>query len=355
MKKTILALGLLSFLSLPAVNAAPLTDASSFDARHPVAPSTVSSELAAWVNAPLGDMWLHAPSTPEAWQKSQDDFARVQAQDTETLIEQCGVNVEHRTMAGVPVFVLTPPDLDPERADKVVLHLHGGGYVYGKGIGGTSEAVPLVAKSRVKVVSVDYRMPPRDPFPAAIDDAFAVYRALVKEVGAKNIAVMGTSTGGGMTLVLAIQAYRAGVEAPAALVAGTPWSDMTKTGDSYVANEYVDNVLGTWDGTLEGCAKLYAAGADRKDPLLSPVYASDDELRSFPPTLLVSGTRDLFLSNTVRMHVRLLDNQVPADLIVHEAQSHAQYYLPRNAPETARHYRYVEDFLAKTLFRTQTK
>ena len=115
-------------------------------------------------------------------------------------------------------------------------------------------------------------------------------------------------------------------------MAGTPWSDLTKTGDSYFTNEFVDNVLGSYDGDLEAAAKLYAGTHELKEPLLSPIYG---DLSGFPPTVLLSGTRDLFLSNTVRVHQKLLQSGVHADLLVFEGQSHARLppiTIPRSAP-----------------------
>lgn len=98
-------------------------------------------------------------------------------------------------------------------------------------------------------------MAPHHPFPAAIDDAFAAYKEVVKQYGAENIAVFGTSTGGAMTLILGLQAHAEGRQMmPAALIAGTPWADLDKIGDSYVVNEGVDNVLGTYDHLIKAAA-----------------------------------------------------------------------------------------------------
>jgi acetyl esterase/lipase len=121
------------------------------------------------------------------------------------------------------------------------------------------------------------------------------------------------------------------VALPAAIAPGTPWSDIAKIGDTYETNEWVDNVLVTWDGWLGRAALLYAAGRDLKDPQLSPIYG---DFANFPPTILTSGTRDLFLSNTVRTHRKLRRAGVRADLHVYEGQSHAQYGFNADAPET---------------------
>ncbi len=106
---------------------------------------------------------------------------------------------------------------------------------------------------------------------------------------------------------------------------------MTKNTHSYFANERVDNVLVSNDRWLGDAAKLYANGHDLKDPLLSPVYG---DFRGFPPTILTTGTRDLFLSNTVRVHPKLREVGVEAMLNVFEGQSQAQYLASPYAPET---------------------
>ena len=122
--------------------------------------------------------------------------------------------------------------------------------------------------------------------------------------------------------------------------------DRTKTGDTYYTNEHVDNILVSYDGWLGDAAKLYAGSHDMKDPMLSPVYGN---VSGFPPTLLTSGTRDLFLSNTVRMHLKLREAGVNADLIVFEGVSHAQYHMLADAPETKFHFTELGKFFARHL------
>ena len=182
-----------------------------------------------------------------------------------------------------------------------------------------------------KVVSVDYRMPPDYPYPASMDDATAVWRELVKTNDPRKMAVFGTSTGGAMTLALVLRAKAAQLPLPAALAPGTPWSDIAKVGDTYLTNEWIDNVLVTWDGFLGRAALLYAAGHDLKDPIISPIYG---DFTGFPPTILTSGTRDLFLSNTVRTHRKLRRAGIVAELHVYEGQSHGGYQRDVEAPET---------------------
>src|SRR5258707_6454326 len=160
------------------------------------------------------------------------------------------------------------------------------------------------------------------------------------------MAVWGPTTGGGITLAMVLRAKKGGPPVPAATAPGTPWSDMTKTGDTFFTNEMIDNILVSNDGWLGDAAKLYAGGTDLKDPQLSPIYG---DLSGFPPTVLTSGTRDLLLSNTVRVHRKLRQAGVVSDLHVFEGQSHAQYAGDPDAPETKEHFGELMAFFDKYL------
>src|SRR4029077_6029915 len=210
----------------------------------------------------------------------------------------------------------------------------------------TREAILMAGYGKFRIVSIDYRMPPDHPYPAAMDDAMAVWKEVVKTTDPKRMAIFGTSTGGGMTLAMVMRARKEGLPLPAATAPGTPWSDMTKTGDTFFTNEMLDNVLVSNDGWLGDAALLYAAGHDLKAPQLSPVYG---DYRGFPPTILTSGTRDLFLSNTVRVHRKLRAAGVEAALHVFEGQSHAQCAADPSAPETKEYFDEVRRFFDRHL------
>ena len=160
------------------------------------------------------------------------------------------------------------------------------------------------------------------------------------------MALGGTSAGGGLALATTQKLRALGLDLPGALWAGTPWADLTKTGDSQFTNEGIDRLLVTYDGILEQAAKLYAGGQDLKTPLISPVYGSFED---FPPTYLVTGTRDLFLSDTVRVHRKLRAAGVVADLNVYEALSHGGYALGARSPEAQQAYGELGAFLMSHL------
>ena len=189
----------------------------------------------------------------------------------------------------------------------------------------------LADRMGVTTVSVDYRMPPDHPFPAAPEDCFAVYRALIETHDPKRIVIGGSSAGGNLAAATMLMIRDRGLPAPAGLVLLTPEVDLTEAGDSFRTNALLDVTL---KGTLEECNALYAAGRDLTDPYLSPLYG---DLTGFPPTLVQTGTRDILLSNSVLIHRKLRKAGVEAELHVWEAMPHGGFGMfgMGGAPENA--------------------
>lgn len=289
-------------------------------------PGDVSKQLREFIRMPYPPGVLSPPpKTPQEWGALNKRFETEWTAPLADLRKQLKVTVEPTNIAGVKAWLVTPRDLRPENAHRMLVHVHGGGYVFGGGEAATNEAIMMAGIGGYRVISIDYRMPPDFPFPAALDDALTVWQSLAQTINPKNMAVFGSSSGGGLALAMVLRAKDEGLALPAAVGAGTPWSDLDKIGDSYFTNEYVDNTLVTWDGWLGGAARLYANGHDLKNPYLSPVYGN---FAKFPPTILTTGTRDLFLSNAVRVHRALRRAGAEADLNVYEGMSHAQYAGP---------------------------
>jgi monoterpene epsilon-lactone hydrolase len=192
------------------------------------------------------------------------------------------------------------------------------------------EAILIAHRVGVPVLSIDYRMPPEAPYPAAIDDVIAVWRELAGKREASSTSIGGNSAGGNLALVSVLKMKELKLPLPAVAVASTPWADLDGTGDSYFTNEGIDRMLVTEEGLLAAAAKLYANGADLKQPLISPVYA---DFAGFPPTILFTGTRDLFLSGTVRTHRNMREAGVDAELHVFEGMSHGGWMI-QDFPES---------------------
>ena len=312
----------------------------------PVPTNEVSPQMQAMIGAPYPPHFNADPKDAAEWKELINRRAAQVVAILPSLKEKLGVTVEPTKIAGVNAFIVTPKSMPPRNRKRLLVHVHGGGYVFGPGESGLPEAMLLAGFGGYKVISVDYRMPPDFPYPAAMDDAMAVWKQVVKKNKPRNMAIFGTSTGGAMTLAMVLRAKAEKLPVPAAIAPGTPWSDIAKIGDTYETNEWVDNVLVTWDGWLGRAAKLYAAGRDLKDPQLSPIYG---DFAGFPPTILTSGTRDLFLSNTARTHRKLRRAGVVADLHVYEGQSHAQYGFNVDAPETKEAFTEIARFFDRHL------
>ncbi len=337
-----LACGLLMLAKAEGQSGAPM----EVPARNLPVPQDVSPELQRLIKAPRRAGWDVLYKTGEQWRVAANAAAAKTMATLPAMRERLHVTVKPEVMDGVRVFVVTPDTMPPEHRDKVLVHVHGGCYVLSPGEAGTGEAILMAGLGHYKVISVDYRMPPEAYFPAALDDAMTVYRAVGKNTAAKNMGVFGTSAGGALVLEMMLRARQQGLAMPGAIAPGTPMADVTKTGDSFYTNEMVDNVLVSRDGFCDAAAVVYAHGHDLSDPLLSPV---NGDMHGFPPTILTTGTRDLLLSNTVRVHRKLRAAGVEAELEVFEGMSHAQYQVDDRIPETREAFGEITSFMDRHL------
>jgi len=247
---------------------------------------------------------------------------QVEESDTYLMERFAGVDfkldVEDTTIAGVRTFVLRAPDVDDGPDAPMYLDIHGGALLMGGGEACRMMASAVAAGNGMLTWAPDYRMPPGHPYPTPLDDCMAVYRAMLEQRPPSHIFVGGGSAGGNLAAALVVRAKDEGLPLPAALVLITPEVDLTESGDSFQTNLGIDNVL----GSLMQINLLYANGHDLAHPYLSPLFA---DVTGFPPTFLQAGTRDLFLSNTVRMHRKLRAAGVEAELHVFEAMPHGGF------------------------------
>jgi len=265
----------------------------------------------------------------------------------EHLADTFSVTIEQDSIDGVNVYWITPATIDPEHANHLFVNLHGGGYIMGAGMSGNGEAVLIAAHSKIKVLAIDYRMPPEHPAPSGLDDVATVWRHLLKTRSADSMGMGGTSAGGGLTLGSMHMFKDLGLDLPGALYVGTPGGDCHKTGDSHFTNEGRDRALVSWDGVLKIiCEDLYPGELGAMHPYVSPLRG---EFEKFPSSYLISGTRDLLLSDTIRVHRKLRRAGIEADLHVYEGQSHADYSNVWESPESYEHYAELNEFLLRHL------
>ncbi len=297
-------------------------------------PKTVSpqaqaflAEAAARVNA------IQSGAVPEMGSPPASDVAAWKAriagiekafEPQAARMQQAAAKVEWTTVSGVKVAIGRPDVV--RHADRVRLQIHGGGFLYLGGAYVAGQAAQIAASAGCDVYSVDYRRAPDHPHPAALDDCVAVYRELLKRYPPKKIAIAGESAGGNLTGAVALKIREFGLPTPGAIGMLTPVTDMTRESDTQQTNFGVDVVLSqsrSQHSGAEPLAAVYAPGFDLKDPYLSPLFG--DFSKGFPPTFLQSGTRDILLSDTVRMHRALLKAGVEAELHVWEAMPHGGF------------------------------
>jgi monoterpene epsilon-lactone hydrolase len=304
--------------------AASAQDAATFDSdgtahvtRVVPEPALVSKEARAWLDS-LTRM-NRKPQTLEERRKFTDEW---RAQDSAEALKQYPVLIHPTTLADVPVDEITPLKMPAENRNRVFINLHGGGF--NADSGSRIEGDPIANLARTEVISVYYRLAPEHPFPAAVDDVVAVYQALLKTHPAKNIAIYGTSAGAILSVEVAVKLKQLKLPQPGALGVFSGGGDFSRVSDS--------RQLFTLDG-LPGMLQptdskslpdsQYVGHTSRRDPVLSPVFA---DLSGLPPTLLVTGTRDMLLGETTTMHRALLRQGVDARLVVFEALPHAFWY-----------------------------
>ena len=304
----------------------------SIESRSLMPPAAASEQLRnSLANTPQPNVAVssQAPQTPEQWQ-AVVNMRSAAAPKLEDLEQQFGVSIETDSVDGVTVYIVTPNALAEDKAGQLFLHVHGGAYVFNGGTAAVTEAIQVAVASGIHAISVDYRMPPAHPLPAAVDDTISVYQEILTRHEPTQIAIGGTSAGGGLALAALLKMKELDLPLPAATYLGTPWADLTDTSDSLHTNEGIDRILVTYYGLLQAAAQLYAGEYDLKHPLISPLYG---DFSDFPPTILITGTRDMLLSDSARVHRKLRDQGIVADLHVFEGLSHAGYLFELGSPE----------------------
>ncbi|MGQ0698049.1 MAG: alpha/beta hydrolase [Panacagrimonas sp.] len=211
-------------------------------------------------------------------------------------------------------------------ADRVVMYLHGGGYVFGSSRSHGSLVAQLSASAQARALFVDYRLAPEHPFPAAVDDALTAYRWLLAQ-GYKpgRIAIAGDSAGGGLTFATLLAIKQAKLPMPACATPISPWVDMEASGETMISKAGDDPFV--QKDLLKQLVGMYLANGDLRNPLASPLHG---DLKGLPPLLIHVGSREVLLDDAVRIAQRAEQAGVPAKLVVWEGQIHVFHvFCPR--------------------------
>ncbi len=253
------------------------------------------------------------------------------------------VNISEKTIAGVPVKIITPLTIPERKRNRLLINVHGGGF--NSDSGSLTETVPVANLTQTTVIAVLYRLAPEHPFPAAVEDTVAVYKELLKTHRPQDIGLYGTSAGAILTGEVAVKLRQLGLPLPAALGIFSGTGDLSRAGDSQAIY-----ALNGFSGPLKPPAKepgpnAYAGSTDLRDPVLSPLFA---DVKNFPPTLFVTSSRDLLLSGTTILHRAFLRAGVYAQLVVFEALPHA-FWNDVHLPESKEAFQIMAGFFDKNL------
>ncbi len=254
-------------------------------------------------------------------------------------------------IAGVRTDVITPTSgIDPRNRRRVLIGAHMGGFSSGGRYGGALEAVPLAGRGRIKVIAVDYRLAPEHLFPAASEDMEKVYREVLKTTRPQNIGLFGCSAGG--TLVAQSMAWFQQRKLPLPGAIGIFCSGAMPTfwwgGDSTWVTPLLNAALPTGATRPPNAPRNYFEGIDTNQPLVTPGLFPE-VLARFPPTLVVTGTRDVSMSNAIVTHARLLEAGVDARLFVQEGLGHGHFFSFPGTPESAAAYDVIWKFFDSQL------
>jgi len=317
--------------SLPAQDNNPDTTAFDKDGTAHIrrvipVPKTVSTEAQALLAT--GQNWAPAPNEP------------IFKELIERARKLYPVKEEEKTIAGVKVRLFTPPNVPPNKTNRLLINLHGGGFVVDSG--SFVESIPIASLAQTPVLTVYYRLATDAPFPAAVDDVIAVYKELLKSYKPENMALYGTSAGAILTGEAAARMKNDSIPLPAALGFFTGAGDLSRAGDSQAFFGVPGLVDAKPNATLPSA---YLKGVDAKDPLVSPIFG---DLHGLPPTLNITGTRDILLSATANFHRALLKAGVKSELIVYDAMSHA-FWAMIGTPESKEALETMAEFFNRQL------
>lgn len=284
-------------------------------------PPTVSPEWREYFDAvpdPAKTARRPGPDDAAGWARVHAEFEAERLGPAAKLAEGLGVSIVEMKLGGVPVLQITPAGWRED--GRRLVYAHGGAYTLFSARSTLSSSAVAAARTGYRVISIDYTTPPKARWQAVTDEVLAVFKALKGQgVRMKDVGFFGDSAGGGLAAGAVLKMRDQGLELPGAVVLWSPWSDITETGDTYVTLKEAEPSY-IYETVLGPAAAAYADVKDQKHPYVSPVYG--DYAKGFPPVLIQGGTRELFMSNFVRLYQAMDTAGVEVKLDLYEGMPH---------------------------------
>lgn len=313
-------------------------------------PDTVSPEARKYLES-LPDpanlpIWPAAADLP-GWKRAWEAAEAASEPKVKATLKRYEPTVVARKLGGVPVLDIKPRGW--QKSAKVLVHAHGGAYVYYSARSRLVSSVPAADATGLRVISIDYTVAPIGKWQKVTDEVLGVFAGLQKEGHKlKDLAICGESAGGGLAAGSVLKMRDKGLGVPAAVVLWSPWADITNRGDSAITLKTFEPTY-IYDRHLKLGADAYADAKDQKHPYVSPVYG--DYTKGFPPTLIQGGTREIFLSHFVRLYRAIDGAKELAVLDLYDGMPHVFQIRPEmaDAPETQAAMKKMAGFLKRHL------
>ncbi len=275
-----------------------------------------------------GSHFPKGDASHQEWESLQNFIDDLVLKGLEPIKEYYKPSIDTIQIGGIRAIDIKPKDY--KKSDKVIFYIHGGSYVVLHADVTLASMLPLAEATGLRIVAIDYTLAPQAKFEQITDEVIQFYKGLLDEYDAKDIAMYGDSAGGGLSASSILKMRDQNIELPAVLVLWSPWTDIDQVGDSYFTLADNDPNLMNRD-FLENAALAYAPKSEFKNPYVSPVYG--DFSKTYPPTLIQVGSKEVFLSNAIRMYRALDDAGKDVKLDVYEGMWHVwqgHYLLPES-------------------------
>ncbi len=328
---------LMSLQSFTFVQAQSLTDTTQTNNNNKFQiyiPPTISNEAQEILKSLTIDLPTFGTPSPDdntGWQELNRAISPMVLQISQPIVDSYQPNITATKLGDINVLDIKPKDWKDN--GKVLVYSHGGGYTFLDANSTLGIVVPVANFSGLSVISVDYSLAPVSKWNQTTDEVVSVMQALIDQGYSldDDITMYGESAGGGLVAGSVLKMRDKGLGMPAALVLWSPWTDLTGIGDTYFTLENDDPF--TTNDSDRDMASAYANLSDQKHPYVSPVYGNFSN--GFPPTLIQAGTKEMLLSDSVRLYQALDQVGIPVKLDIYEGMPHAfQTFFFHNTTES---------------------
>ena len=265
----------------------------------------------------------------EGWKNLNKQISAFSTAQFQSLVDSYDSNITSTKLGNVKVLDIKPANWTDN--GKILVYVHGGGYTILGANSTLNNSVPMANATGLRVISIDYSLAPSSKWNQITSEVVSVIQAL-KDQGYSldNIAMYGDSAGGGLVASSVLKMQDEGIGIPSALVLWSPWTDVSGTGDTYFTLKRADPFIS--EKMLKNMGGAYADPKGQKKPYVSPVYGNFT--KGFPPTMIQVGTKEIILSDSVRLYQSLDQAGIPVKLDVYEGMPHVFQTILNNTTES---------------------